>query len=964
MLSQFLRLPAFAALACLFVLPTTAYAGAEARNSRAGFDQFIVRFKDGTPEHGNSNARQRALDVGVRGKGVHATRQYRLAVDGDVIHLDGKLDFRGAEDFMNRLRRNPNVQYVEIDRIMKPAFTPNDTYYPNQWHYYEATGGIGMPAAWAQATGSGIVVAVIDTGVTAHTDLNANIVAGYDFIKSTKTSGDGDGRDADASDPGDWVDVDECGVGEPASDSSWHGTHVAGTVAAVTNNGKGVAGVAYNAKVMPLRVLGKCGGSTSDIADAIYWAAGGSVVGVPNNTNPVEVINLSLGGVGGCSATSQNAINYAVAAGVVVVVAAGNDNSNASAYEPADCNNVIVVGATQRAGARSSYSNFGTTVDVSAPGGGDGNYIASTYNTGKTVPEAEGYIGFTGTSMATPHVAGLVALMQSSAVTTPANVEAVLKSTARALPVACPEGCGAGIINAPAAVGEVGVGALTVSDVSTTEGNAGTKELVFTVSLSKAMPTAVTFNVATSNLSAGASDDYVGLALVGQSIAAGQTSKTFPVTINGDTLVEPTETFLFTVSNVSGIAVAGGQAVGTIVNDDATPLVNAVPVNGINTPISTLSIYSLEVPSGRTSVTFTTSGGTGDADLYVKRGAIPNSQTADCKSTGATSAENCVITSPTAGTYYVVVSAYTAISGVNLVGTYLPDPTPNLSVSDASVAEGNAGSKTLGFTVNLSSVSAAPVTFDLATQPGTAVSGDDYVANSAVGMSIPAGQTSATFNVTINGDTQVEGNDTFTVDASNITGALAYKPQGLGRIINDDLAQLAIADASVVEGNSGASTMVFNVVLSQPMPSPVTFNIATSNGSAIAGSDYVTRSQTGRYIDAGRTRVQFEVQVNGDTAVEPDENFNVTVSNVSGALLADGLAVGTILTDDVSGLAASAASGTRNVIVSPVLLDFDGNPVVEQSAACRPASQRRGRLESKLPSCARDGNVAGKSARH
>ncbi len=965
---QFLRLPALAVLACIALLPAIAQAGGDDKNPRATFDQFIVKFKDGSAEHGNASARQRALDVGVKGKGVHARRNFRMGIGADVVTLDGPLNFRGAEDFMNRLRRNPNVQYVEIDRTLKPTFTPNDTSYAAQWHYYEAVGGINMPAAWAQSTGSGVVVAVLDTGITVHTDLAANIVAGYDFIANFTRANDGSGRDPDPSDPGDWVALDECPGGNPAEDSTWHGTHVSGTIAEVTNNSKGLAGVAFNARVMPVRVLGKCGGKETDIADAILWAAGGSIVGVPANPNPVEVINMSLGGAGACSIATQTAIDYAVTHGVVVVVAAGNDDATAASYEPANCNNVIVVGATQRLGGRSAYSNYGDVVDVSAPGG-DGStvpasYVYSTFNLGKTVPAGEGYAGYTGTSMATPHVAGTVALMQAAAVTTPANVEAVLKSTARAFPVPCVQtgGCGTGIIDASAAVGTVGSGALTVADVGISEGNAGPKVLTFTVSLSKAMPTPVTFDVATANGTASAGSDYMALALTGQSIAAGVTSKTFNVTINGDTAVELDETFTFNVSNVTGILVASGQAVGTIINDDATALVNGVAVNGIAAPIRSYLLYSLDVPAGRTSVTFTSSGGTGDADLYGKLGSIPGPANADCTSLGSTNAESCVINTPAAGTYYVMVYAYATISGLTLVGTYVPDASPTVNVSDASVTEGNAGTKLLGFTVNLTSVSANPVTFDLATYPGTAIPGVDYAPSSAVGVSIPAGQTSANFNVTINGDTEIEDNETFTVDASNINGALAGNVQGLGRIINDDQAQLRIADASIIEGNNGLSTLVFDVVLSQPMPSPVTFDIATSNGTATAGSDYVARSQAGRYLDAGRSRVQFEVIVNGDASAEPDETINVTVSNVNGALLADGAAVGTIINDDGPGFVAGGTLSAQSVLVSPVLLGFDGKPIVDEAVACRPAGQRRGRLEPKLPTCARGDNAAGHSA--
>src|SRR5690606_31257016 len=155
--------------------------------------------------------------------------------------------------------------------------------------------------------GNGVVVAVLDTGITRHGDLDANVLPGYDFISDAGKANDGDGRDNDPSDPGDWVTLNQCPGGNRAENSSWHGTHVAGTIAAVTNNAKGVAGTAFGARILPVRVLGTCGGYDSDIADAIVWAAGGSVSGVPTNANPAEVINLSLGGGGACGRTSQNA---------------------------------------------------------------------------------------------------------------------------------------------------------------------------------------------------------------------------------------------------------------------------------------------------------------------------------------------------------------------------------------------------------------------------------------------------------------------------------------------------------------------------------------------------------------------------------------------------------------------------------------------------------------------------------
>jgi serine protease len=235
---------------------------------------------------------------------------------------------------------------------------------------------------------------------------------------------------------------------------------VAGTVAAVTNNAKGVAGTAWGAKVMPVRVLGRGGGSTSDIADAIIWASGGAVSGVPtlSAAAAADVINMSLGGGGSCDATTQAAINSAVSRGTTVVVAAGNSNANASGFTPASCNNVVNVASVTSASARSSFSNYGTLIDVSAPGSG----ILSTLNAGTAGPGAESYASYNGTSMASPHVAGAVALVQSRrlalglAMYTPAQVEAQLKSTAYALAGACSGGCGAGIINAKALVDAAG----------------------------------------------------------------------------------------------------------------------------------------------------------------------------------------------------------------------------------------------------------------------------------------------------------------------------------------------------------------------------------------------------------------------------------------------------------------------------------------------------------------------------
>ncbi|NJC29264.1 serine protease [Xanthomonas arboricola] len=418
--------------------------------------KFIVTYKDGSTALASPTALSTSLRTAARavpakaGKALGLNSVRRLALGPELVKADRALDRAEAETLMRQLASDPNVQSVEVDQILHATLTPNDTRLSEQWAFGTTNAGLNIRPAWDKATGANVVVAVIDTGITTHADLNANILPGYDFISDAATARDGNGRDSNPADEGDWYAANECGSGIPAANSSWHGTHVAGTVAAVTNNTTGVAGTAYNAKVVPVRVLGKCGGSLSDIADAIIWASGGSVSGVPANANPAEVINMSLGGGGTCSTTMQNAISGAVSRGTTVVVAAGNDSANVSGSLPANCANVIAVAATTSAGAKASYSNFGTGIDVSAPG----SAILSTLNSGTTTPGSASYASYNGTSMAAPHVSGVVALVQSVAPSalTPAAVETLLKNTARALPGACSGGCGAGIVNADAAV--------------------------------------------------------------------------------------------------------------------------------------------------------------------------------------------------------------------------------------------------------------------------------------------------------------------------------------------------------------------------------------------------------------------------------------------------------------------------------------------------------------------------------
>ncbi len=721
-----------------------------------GQQRFIIKFKEGSSARGSDNAARSHLGTLARNAGVKMVHDKRLAIGADVIEVSERLDRVAATRLMEQLARDPSVEYIEPDAVMTALLTPNDTRYGEQWHYSSNSAGIRAPAAWDVTNGAGIRVAVIDTGIVAHSDMDANIVGGYDFISSSATARDGNGRDADPRDEGDWVSANECGYSHPASGSSWHGLHVAGTVAAVTNNNKGVAGVAYGAKVVPIRVLGKCGGTLSDIADAIVWAAGGSVGGVPANAHPAEVINMSLGGSGSCGATYQAAIDAAVANGTTVVVAAGNENVNVSNSRPANCNNVIAVAATTSAGARASFSNYGTLVDVAAPGQG----ILSTLNASSTTPGTESYASYNGTSMAAPHVAGVVALMQSVAVNTPASVETILKNTSYPLPGACSGGCGSGIVDAAAAVAAASGGGspnpdpggtltrgVAVTGLGAASGNAlnftmsvpaGASNLSFATSggsgdadlyvrfgsaptdasydcrpyqsgnnetCSFATPQAGVWHVRVKAYST-----FSGLSLVGNYTTAPSN-------------VPPVANFSFTVNNLSvnfsdtssdsdgsiasrswnfgdgssssaanpskTYASAGSYTVGLTVTDNAgashsvskTVTVTAPPsgggtltkgvaVNGLSASSGNALNYTLAVPAGASNLVISTSGGSGDADLYVKFGSAPTDSSYDCRPYRSGNNETCTIAAPQAGTYHVRVKAYTSFSGLSLVGDY------------------------------------------------------------------------------------------------------------------------------------------------------------------------------------------------------------------------------------------------------------------------------------------------------
>ena len=431
--------------------------------SKAPVSRIIVKFKSttGAAAQARGAMTRSVLTVAAEKSGASLTTLRGMANGAQVVSLGGDHSLEETQNVIKHLVTDPSIEYAEPDLLMVPMAAPNDLMYGDQWHYFESTGGLNVETAWELGEGEGAVVAVLDTGYRPHVDLMGNILPGYDFISVASMGNDGDGRDNDASDPGDAMAVGECGSGFPSEDipSSWHGTHVAGTIAALANNEIGVAGVAPKAKVVPVRVLGKCGGFTSDITDAMLWAAGLAVDGVPANENPADVINMSLGSSvpTSCSQTYSNAIADVRNAGAIVVIAAGNDNANADTYPPGNCPGAFTVAANNRSGGRSYYSNFGSVVDVAAPGGAqffanDSNGILSTSNAGVDGATEDNYLYYQGTSMATPHVAGVAALLfGAKSDITVDEVEDVLRTSARAFPASC-TGCGTGIVDADMAL--------------------------------------------------------------------------------------------------------------------------------------------------------------------------------------------------------------------------------------------------------------------------------------------------------------------------------------------------------------------------------------------------------------------------------------------------------------------------------------------------------------------------------
>ncbi|HFD80972.1 MAG TPA: peptidase [Gammaproteobacteria bacterium] len=436
-----------------------------AAGSRWDTRQLIIRLQDdGLRRIQALQPRQPLPDLRLP-DGRPLTLLRRFDGNGVVVRLPESVSLEEAQRLADQLVADPVVAAAQPDKRLYPALIPSDPrFLPDpsdpvfplgQWNLFEDTAGIRVTSAWDRTTGSAAtVIAVLDTGIVDHIDLDSTrVLAGYDFISDSWTANDGDGRDPDPTDPGDGTADGDCGAGIPGEADSWHGLAVTGVAVAQSDNGIGIAGIDFRARLLPVRVLGRCGGDVSDVVAAIRWAAGLPVAGAPSNPTPADVINLSLSGTGSCSAEEQAAIDDAYNAGALVVVAAGNEGVDVTNISPANCDHVVAVGAIARDGSRAPYSNVGAAVDLSAPGGdgsnSDAGGVLTLWKQG-TVTPATSYASIAGTSFAAAQVSAAAALMRAvDPSLPPATLAELLRRTARSFPDASctTSSCGAGVLD-------------------------------------------------------------------------------------------------------------------------------------------------------------------------------------------------------------------------------------------------------------------------------------------------------------------------------------------------------------------------------------------------------------------------------------------------------------------------------------------------------------------------------------
>lgn len=886
-------------------------------------DQLIVKLRDPIADalpssdpkfHKAQSDKAARVSARLEARGKVKTNYLRTLKRGaQVFKLPGHKSIDEIKGLMRHLENDPDFEYAEPDLIAQPTVIPNDTYYAYQWHYFEPVGGINLPYAWDRSVGlPDVTVAVIDTGIRPnHPDLVGRVLPGYDFIHDPLTAGDGNGYDPDATDPGDFVTAAQSvALSCPFSYSSWHGTHVAGTIAAATNNGVGVAGVATNAKILPVRVLGKCGGYTSDIADGIWWAAGYASNNAPTNLNPARVINMSLGGAGQCSMTEQAAIDAAVAAGVVVVVAAGNEGVNAAGVSPASCNNVITVAANGRNGDLASYSNYGTTtVKISAPG----NSVLSTVNTGTTTPLTESYGSMSGTSMAAPHVAGVAALiLGASPLFTPAEVLTQIQSTARpfALATTCHlyGDCGAGIIDANAALQAL------IADDTTPNGFAFVDQtnVALNTLISSSTITVSGINTATPISITGCTsaqceyniNNSVTWIAMGNSLTV-RNGNTVKVRQKSSTSQSAPTSLMLSIGGVTGSFGVTTGAPGTLQFSAPT---YTVAESGIT---ATLTVSRIGGSMGAASVGYATANGTatgsataGLGDYTTRTGTLSwlAGDTA-AKTIAVTITNDTTVESDETFTVSLGNAVGAGLGAQSVATVTITDNDSNIQF-DAATASVNESAGTVTLNVTRTGTLGAAASTRYATAAGTALATGDFTITSGT-LNWGAGDGSTkTITVPIVNNTLVEGLETFSVMLNTPTGAtLGGTNKSTVTIVDNDSAiQFAAATATV---NEAAGTLTLNVTRTAGAGASLdvaTVAYATANGTAIAGSDYTATSGTLTWGAGDIAAKTITVPISNDTLVESGETFAVTLSNPVGAILGTAKTATIIITDNDSNL--------------------------------------------------------------
>ena len=540
--------------------------------------RLIIKAIDSKPNKQSSFTVSQIRTLSVA---TSASIQYLRPASGGrhVLQLASNVNFESAKAIASQLSLLDSIQFAEVDIRYQPQFIPDDTNFNQQWYLSEPAGGLDATTAWETTRGSGnSIIAVLDTGILPHLDLLTRTLSGYDFITDVDTANDGDGRDSDPLDSGDWItSIENADNTSPfflcsVSDSSWHGTKITGLLVANSNNAQGIAGIDHNASVLPVRVLGKCGGATSDIADAIRWAAGITDAALPSlNPNPAHIISLSFGTStpSACGNTLQTAINDALNAGTIVITAAGNNSSDSGNYPPGNCDNVINVAASTRMGGRTNYTNFGSAVDISAPGGNASNSANGLFlssNSGTTIPMNEIYETVSGTSFAAPMAAGVAALVRAvNPLLSVTDISNIIKTSVRPFPTGTTDGsgdcstasCGIGLLDANDAVlaatndslGGGGNGSVRMAQANAcvTE-NDGT----ITLEIERQNGSGLIFvNVTTQTISATADADFTAVDQIITWQDGDVLNKTISVPIKTDAVVEASEFFTVRIQNAS-----------------------------------------------------------------------------------------------------------------------------------------------------------------------------------------------------------------------------------------------------------------------------------------------------------------------------------------------------------------------------------------------------------------------------